>query len=211
MERAVTGYQADENGDLVAELACGHDQHVQPQPLLQLRDRIAGPVRNAACLGALLDCPLRDRTEMPDAIGWIRVTPVRSEQPMPVGPHRAHRIAESAWGRIAVHDGGLRFVAATSPAIETALEPGSSQAIPPEIDHEVGPLGAVRPSIEFFDMDSGSGVAGRAIEPGDEGGDPPCWAGLLCPECGAMVDRAGHHRLDCPLNGTTPLPGDNCR
>ena len=36
-------------------------------------------------------------------------------------------------------------------------------------------------------------------DPGDEspeGGDPACWAGLLCPECGAVLD-GGPHRPGC--------------
>ncbi len=32
----------------------------------------------------------------------------------------------------------------------------------------------------------------------DEGGDPACWAGLLCPECGAVLDGKGH-RPGCSL------------
>lgn len=32
----------------------------------------------------------------------------------------------------------------------------------------------------------------------DEGGDPACWAGLLCPECGAVLD-GGSHRPGCRL------------
>lgn len=29
------------------------------------------------------------------------------------------------------------------------------------------------------------------------GGDPPCWAHLVCPECGAF--ETGQHREGCPL------------
>ena len=31
----------------------------------------------------------------------------------------------------------------------------------------------------------------------DEGGEQACWAGLLCPECGAVLD-GGPHREGCP-------------
>jgi hypothetical protein len=30
----------------------------------------------------------------------------------------------------------------------------------------------------------------------DQGGDPACWAGLVCPECGAILDGS-EHRSDC--------------
>lgn len=32
----------------------------------------------------------------------------------------------------------------------------------------------------------------------EEGGDPACWAGLLCPECGAVTSEG--HRDGCALN-----------
>ena len=33
-------------------------------------------------------------------------------------------------------------------------------------------------------------------EDNDKGGDPACWAGLVCAECGAVVSEG--HRADCP-------------
>jgi hypothetical protein len=41
-------------------------------------------------------------------------------------------------------------------------------------------------------------LAGTAREPGagdEEGGDPVCWAHLVCPECGSIVTEG--HRAGC--------------
>jgi rubrerythrin len=42
-----------------------------------------------------------------------------------------------------------------------------------------------------------------AGQPESQGGDPVCWAHLLCPECGAIPDRANPER--CPRCGA-PWP-----
>jgi hypothetical protein len=48
-----------------------------------------------------------------------------------------------------------------------------------------------------------SGGAPEAPSPGvdaaDEAGDPACWAGLLCPDCGAVLSEG--HQPGCPSWG----------
>jgi tellurite resistance-related uncharacterized protein len=142
-----------------------------------------------------------ERAEMPDALHSVRSTPIWDQDTMPAGLRRPHRIATATWGRLIVHEGRLRFVAAAAPAIEIELGAGVSQAIPPDVEHEVEPLGAVRFAVEFFAV----GRARLLHEPRvatDEGGDPACWARLVCPECGAITD-GGVHDAGCPGTGTT--------
>jgi Protein of unknown function (DUF3565) len=37
-----------------------------------------------------------------------------------------------------------------------------------------------------------------AAETPEEGGDPACWAGRVCTECGALVGGTERHRPGCP-------------
>jgi tellurite resistance-related uncharacterized protein len=201
VERPITGYHQDEVGDWVAELECGHNQHVRHEPPFQLRAWVLDPEGRASRLGTTLVCPMCERAEMPDARRRVRTTPVWDQDTMPAGLRRAHRIAAATWGRLIVHEGRLRFAAATTPAIDIELGAGESHAIPPGVEHEVEPLGAVRFAVEFFAVDR----TGRLHDPRDatdEGGDPACWAGLVCPECGAITD-GGAHGAGCPGTGIT--------
>ncbi len=152
MLRAIVGYHVDWDGDPVAELACGHGQHVRHRPPFQLREWILDEAGREARLGTPLDCPWCDRAELPDRLALVRTTPEWDGTTMPAGLRRAHRIAEGTWGRIVVHEGRLRFVARTDPGIDVVLGPDTAQAIPPGVEHEVEPLGQVRFSIEFLSV-----------------------------------------------------------
>lgn len=206
MERAITAYHQDEVPEWIAELVCGHDQHVRHRPPFQLRAWVTEETGRTARLGMPLDCPLCDRGEMPEGLRFVRSTPIWTEQSVPQGLLRTHRLGPGTWGRIVVQTGEMQFIMPTEPPIDMVLGPGSRQAIPPEVDHEVRPLGPVCFRIDFFAverrspaMDRGSeaGEARRSdLEESDAGGDPACWAGLLCPDCGAVSN--GAHRHDCP-------------
>jgi len=198
--RPITGFHQDELGDWVAELGCGHNQHVRHRPPFQVRQWVVDPAGRDARLGTPLPCPLCDRAELPDDLRWVRSTPTWDDGSMPAGLRRAHRVAAGTWGRITVHAGRLRFRAATHPATEVDLDTGATQPIPPEIDHDVTPLGTASFSVDFFAVDRpipDPAPAPVDTDAGDASGDPACWAGLLCPECGAVTSD-GYHRPGCP-------------
>jgi len=209
VERAITGFHQDEEGDWVAELSCGHNQHVRHRPPFQVRPWVLLPSGRAGRVGRPIDCPLCDRGELPEGLRLVRSTPEWNEHNVPTGLLRAHHVASGTWGRIAVHEGELRFTALTEPTLDVVLGPGSTQAIPPEVEHEVRPLGSVRFSIDFLAVDEGrrtdethvsAPTATSQPSAADEGGDPACWAGLLCPECGTVLD-GGPHRQNCCRGG----------
>jgi hypothetical protein len=66
MERAICGYHKDEQSDWVAELECGHTQHVRHNPPWQLRPWVTTPKGRQEHLGHLLTCKKCDRNEPKD-------------------------------------------------------------------------------------------------------------------------------------------------
>ena len=211
MQRAITAYHQDEVPEWVAELECGHNQHVRHRPPFQLRPWITEETGRTAKLGMPLECPLCDRAEMPEGLSLIRSGLEWTEQTVPQRLLSVHRLGPGTWGRIAVHSGQLRFIMSSEPPIDVVLGPGSSQAIPPQVEHEVQLLGPVRFRIDFLAVDrhkaaidpepQSPAVQHSHSEETDQGGDPACWAGLLCPECGAVLD-GGAHRPDCQRSGS---------
>lgn len=64
MNRAIVGYHLDEQGDWVADLVCGHGQHVRHQPPFFSRPWVMTPEGREQQLGQLLFCT---RCQEPDA------------------------------------------------------------------------------------------------------------------------------------------------
>jgi hypothetical protein len=60
MQRKITGYHQDEEGHWVAELECGHGQHVRHNPPWINRDWVTTAEGRAAQLGEKLNCKLCD-------------------------------------------------------------------------------------------------------------------------------------------------------
>ena len=65
MKQPIVGYHLDEEGHWVAELACGHGQHVRHDPPWQRRPWVVTPEGRQRFLGVTLDCVRCDRGEPP--------------------------------------------------------------------------------------------------------------------------------------------------
>ena len=58
VERAIVGYHQDEQGDWIAELACGHQRHVRHRPPFEVRPWILDADSRRERLGTPIDCGL---------------------------------------------------------------------------------------------------------------------------------------------------------
>jgi tellurite resistance-related uncharacterized protein len=195
----MTGYHQDPEGDWVAELACGHNQHIRHHPPFQERPWVLNAAEREERLGTPLECPLCERAELPEGLRLSRSSPEWNEHTLPLALRRAHRLVAGTWGTIIVHEGSLRFSMASNPPLIVELAACDLQPVPPEIEHEVSPLGHVRFSIDFFTADSRRACAkrldsltGASLSNAEKGGDPACWAGLICLECGGVLDGSDH-------------------
>jgi tellurite methyltransferase len=67
VKRPIRGFHQDEQGHWVADLACGHGQHVRHAPPFQSRPWVLTPEGRASFLGFELDCVRCDRGEPADS------------------------------------------------------------------------------------------------------------------------------------------------
>lgn len=67
MNQPIVGYHQDEYGDWVADLACGHGQHVRHQPPMTNRPWVLTEAGREQHRGELLNCKKCDGERKPDA------------------------------------------------------------------------------------------------------------------------------------------------
>jgi hypothetical protein len=60
VKQPITGFHQDDEGHWVAELRCGHGQHVRHDPPWQVRPWVTTPEGRAGFLGVKLECLLCD-------------------------------------------------------------------------------------------------------------------------------------------------------
>lgn len=150
MKRAIVGFHEDDAGDPVADLECGHGQHVRHRPPFINRPWVLSESGRAEMLGSELDCVLCDRMEWPDGLVAYRRTPEFDERTIPAGIKREHATKLGVWGRIHVVAGALRYTVASPISRSFRLAAPASGIVVPQVRHHVAPDGAVRFFVEFW-------------------------------------------------------------
>lgn len=70
MQQPIIGFHQDAEGDWVADLACGHGQHVRHDPPWQVREWVLKETTRRDHLGTPLECVHCDRDESPAASAY---------------------------------------------------------------------------------------------------------------------------------------------
>lgn len=147
--RPIVGFHRDADGVWVAELACGHKQHVRHAPPWQSRPWVLSDEGRAAHLGAELPCASCDMPVLPDNVAIYKQTAEFDERTLPAGLRSRHTLKAGTWGRIVVLEGRLLYVIETEPQAAFVLTRELPGIVPPEVPHHVEPRGPVRLRIEF--------------------------------------------------------------
>ncbi|MBA3459337.1 MAG: DUF3565 domain-containing protein [Deltaproteobacteria bacterium] len=150
MLRAIDGFHQDERGDWVAELRCGHGQHVRHHPPFFSRPWVVTEEGRASRLGSDLPCVLCERFELPSGFEAYKRTPDFTAASIPDGLKRHHSTKPGVWAVINVLEGRLRYVVEPPLVHEEVIEAGGRAVVVAEVLHHVEPEGEVRFFVEFY-------------------------------------------------------------
>ena len=150
MKRAILRFRQDEQGDWVAGLDCGHDQHTRHRPPFVNRPWVVCGKTRAAMVGAELDCLRCDRMEWPDSFEPYRKTREFDELSIPTGFRKDHSTKRGVWARIHVVSGSLGYHVDAPVHRAMVLEAPATGIIVPQVTHRLEVLGPVRLFLEFW-------------------------------------------------------------
>lgn len=149
MERPITGFGVDSEGDPIAILSCGHPQHVRHNPPFINRTWVTTEQGRQEMLGQTLHCVRCDKFEMPNNFIAYKRTFVFTEESVPAALKKDHSTKTGVWAKINVEEGRLRY---RVPLLgeEMDLSQNKIGIVVPEVLHSVEPLGKVRFFVEFY-------------------------------------------------------------
>lgn len=158
MQREIRGFHQDEASDPVAELACGHAQHVRHSPPFQNREWVTSDAGRRARIGETLDCVRCDRRELPADFVAYRRTPVFDATSVPKALLSRHGTKPGVWALIHVLEGRLRYRLHEPFDEEQLLDASAPGVVLPGVEHDVTPLGDARFFVEFHRRPPAAGV-----------------------------------------------------
>lgn len=147
MDRAVVGFAEDEEGHWVAQLSCGHTQHVRHDPPWQDRSWVLDPASRDAHIGITLACVLCEMPALPDGVAPYRATAWFDQTSVPAALCADHRTKPGVWGRLEVEAGKLAYHCVEGVFV---LRPGVDGIIAPDAPHHVRVMGPVRFRVVFL-------------------------------------------------------------
>ncbi len=148
--RAIVGFHRDDGGDWVADLECGHPQHVRHRPPMEDRPWVESEAGRNEMIGAPLRCLYCDMPQLPTGVEVYKTTREFTQSTIPEGMLRDHRTKAGTWGRITVREGKLLYSLSEPRGTGWILRPGITGVIEPGVAHWVVPHGPVRFFVEFL-------------------------------------------------------------
>lgn len=155
-DSSIVGYHLDAEGHWVAELACGHTQHVRHKPPQEMRPWVLSEEGRREKLGALLPCPPCRMPKLPPGLVEYKRTAEFDDRTVPAGLTKMHRLKADVWGELVVSAGHVLYVLEDQDDAVVVLREGLSGVIAPGAPHHVEPKPGARFYVRFLRMEGAS-------------------------------------------------------
>jgi tellurite resistance-related uncharacterized protein len=149
-QAAIESFRRESDTAWVAELDCGHTQHIRHAPPFKLAPWVIDEQGRAEHVGALLPCPLCKMPRLPACARVYKSTPIYDAASLPSGLLRSHRLKRGSWGKILVLEGRVRYVLEDEGLLTFVLRPGVPGIVAPERPHHIEVDPDARVQIEFL-------------------------------------------------------------
>lgn len=149
-QAAIISFQRESDTAWVAQLDCGHTQHIRHAPPFKLAPWVVGEQARAERIGALLPCPLCRMPRLPACARVYKSTPIYDVASLPSGLLQSHRLKRGSWGKILVLEGRVRYVLEDEGSLTFALRPGVPGIVAPERPHHIEVDPDARIQIDFL-------------------------------------------------------------
>lgn len=154
-QAAIAGFHQDDDGVWVAELECGHPQHVRHRPPFQVTQWVTSQQGRDAHIGARLACKFCRMPRLPGGMVEYKRTPLFDAATLPAALTRSHSVKQGTWGEIVVTSGRVLYVLEDD-ELALMLRPGIVGCIAPERPHHVELQGQASLYVRFLRPSSAS-------------------------------------------------------
>lgn len=131
MDKKIVGFHVDEVGDWVADLECGHAQHVRHNPPWTNRPWVLETEGRKRSLGTLLDCLKCNMPQVPPSARQIGGSEVLNQQVIAKQYADIHRNDSDMWIRVVVTEGELVYQQVADKTKGYVIDPEFAAVIAP--------------------------------------------------------------------------------
>ena len=149
-ESAIRSFRQDEAGDWIAELECGHAQHVRHRPPMEVREWVVTEEGRRGRIRAKLPCRYCRMPRLPATVSEYKRTAVFDAKTTPSGLRARHTTKAGVWGEIVVVEGRVLYVIEDEEDATFILRPDTPGAIAPQAPHHVEPYDDARFYVRFL-------------------------------------------------------------
>lgn len=150
MEKKIVDFHVDEQGDWVADLECGHTQHVRHNPPWINRPWVLEEEGRKRSLGALLDCLKCNMPTMPERVHRVECSEVFDQQALVNQYSGMQKNDHDCWIKVVVSEGELVYQQVADKTKGYVIDSNFSAVIMPNEIFSLSPKGHVLFQFHYY-------------------------------------------------------------